>query len=346
MKKILTICLIILATTAMGQNPKAKYIFYFIGDGMGSMHVELGGSDSLTFTQFPVHGTLTTHSSSDKITDSAAGGTALATGSKTSNGTIAMKEDHLTPLYSVAHDAHKAGLKVGIMTTVSIDHATPATFFAHAPKRSMSYLIASQLPTTGFELFAGSGFVQPKELFKTFADSSYAIVRGRKAELTGSKVIWIQDEGKSVGELPFAVDRKADDMMLPEMTERAIEFLAADTTKGFFMMIEGGLIDWAAHANNGTKVRGEVQDLSQAVAHAVEFYKAHPTQTLIIITADHETGGLSLNPVHFSSGDHTSTPVPIYAIGVGAEKFSGNKDNTSVARGVREVIFGTKDTKK
>ncbi|MEF9950110.1 MAG: alkaline phosphatase [Mucinivorans sp.] len=337
MKKILILCLIFISSIAWSQEQQARYIFYFIGDGMGPLHVELGGGDSLSFTSFPAQGTLTTYSASAKVTDSAAGGTALATGSKTANGTLGMNADHSAPLYSVAVDAHQKGLKVGILTTVSIDHATPAAFYAHVPKRTMAHAIAQQLPTTGFELFAGAGFVQPEDLFSVFADSAYTVVRGRRAILEGEKVIWIQDRGKNVGELPYALDRKQDDMRLEEMTSSAIKFLTSDTS-GFFMMIEGGKIDWAAHANNGKNIRGEVQDLSAAVAQAVEFYKAHPNQTLIIVTADHETGGLTLSPTRFSTMDHTNTPVPIYALGVGAESFAGAKDNTSVAATLRTLL--------
>lgn len=338
MKKTLLILLLV-TLSVMGMAQKPKYVFYFIGDGMGFNHVALGGGDSLCFTKFPAKGNLTTKSASSKITDSAAAGTALATGSKTSNGTLGMLPDRETKLKSVAYDAHQSGRMVGILTTVSVDHATPAAFYANVEQRGMAYEIASQLPTTGFELFAGAGFVKPKELFDTFADSAYVVVRGRNAELTSPKMIWIQDEGKNMGELPFALsDRKADDMTLPEMTKKAITFLSSDESKGFFMMVEGGKIDWAAHSNNALNVRGEVIDFAQAVAHALAFYEAHPDQTLIVVTADHETGGLSLDPIGWSSKDHTAANVPIYAIGVGADNFAKPLDNTQVPQIIRTLL--------
>lgn len=337
MKKLMII-LLLCSIALIGQGQTAKYVFYFIGDGMGPNHVLLGGGDSLNFAQFPFKGTLTTHSTSAKITDSAAAGTALATGQKTSNGTIAMTADHSSPLRSIAYDAQKMGKKVGIITTVSIDHATPASFYASVEERKMAYQIASQLPTTGFDLFAGSGFVKAQELFSVFKDSLYTIVRGRHAQLNADKIIWIQDEQKNVGNLPFALERKSDDLELPIFTQRAIEFLSKDTSRGFFMMVEGGLIDWAAHSNKADLVRGEVRDFASAIAHAIDFYKAHPNETLIVVTADHETGGLSLDPTAWSSLNHTSTPVPIYAIGVGAERFAGEKDNTAVAPLIKAAL--------
>lgn len=345
MKKILFVallCCVAMVSTAQTEardTQKAKYVFYFIGDGMGAAQVQLGGGDSLCFSSFPAKGTIATRSESDEITDSAAAGTALATGHKTANKRIGMSTDKKTKLRSVAYDAKDAGLRVAIMSTVSLDHATPAAFYASVPTRSMAYEIASQLPATGFELFAGAGFVRAGDLFDVLRDSAYTVVRGRDAVLAGEKVVWIQAEGKNVGELPFAVrDRRPDDMTLPEMTARAIEFFAADTTRGFFMMIEGGKIDWAGHANNDTLMRGEVIDFAGAVGRALDFYERHKDQTLIVVTADHETGGLSLNPTAWSSTDHTAADVPIYAIGVGAEKFAGARDNTSVAPTIRGLI--------
>lgn len=338
MKKIAFISILLLCSiTLWGKGP--KYVFYFIGDGMGMNHVELGGGDSLNFTQFPYKGTLTTHSANKKITDSAAAGTALATGTKTANGTLGLSADLKTKLKSVAYTAKETGRKVGIISSVSIDHATPAAFYANAESRNMSYEIASQLPTSGFDLFAGAGFVKPKELFQTFADSLYTIIRGKDAVLDGQKIVWIQEVGKDVGELPYAATkRQADDLTLPIFTQKAIEFLANNTSKGFFMMVEGGKIDWASHANSAKNARGEVQDFAQAISHAIKFYEIHPEETLIIVTADHETGGLSLNPTRWSSMDHTAANVPIYSIGVGAEKFGKDLDNTDVAK-IIETLF-------
>lgn len=337
MKKLLLLFVLFLGCL-VGSAQSPKYIFFFIGDGMGPVHVQLGGGDSLCFTQFPVRGELTTRSATDSITDSAAAGTALATGHKTKNGVIGMSADGRQKFESVAYVAQRAGKKVGIMTTVSIDHATPASFFASVASRKMADKIAEQIAPTGFDLFAGSGLVKPADAWGAIADSGYTVVRGREAKLEGKKVIWVQAAGKSLGELPYATERQADDMTLPEMTGQAIEFLAKDAPKGLFLMVEGGKIDWGSHANHAVNTRGEVIDFAAAVAQALAFYQKHPTETLIIVTADHETGGLSLNPTAWSSTDHTATKVPVYALGVGSELFAGWRDNTSITTTLKKMI--------
>ena len=334
MKKLLFLAAALFVwCAAEAQSP--KYIFYFIGDGMGPLHVKLGGGDSLCFAQFPVRGELTTRSASDSITDSAAAGTALATGHKTKNGAIGVDAGGQR-VESIAYAAQRSGRKVGIMSTVSIDHATPASFFASVPSRKMADRIAEQMAPTGFDLFAGAGLVKPSGAWTALVDSGYSVVRGRVGELSGNKVVWIQERGKVAGELPYAVDRKADDMRLEEMTERAIEYL--NGPRGFFLMVEGGKIDWASHANDAVRARGEVRDFAEAVAEAVKFYEAHPSETLVVVTADHETGGLGLNPVSWSKTDHTAAHVPIYALGVGSELFGGWQDNTAVAEKLRSLL--------
>ena len=197
------------------KEKKAKYVFYFIGDGMGVNQVNGTemylaetrgriGIEPLNFTQFPVTNFATTYSKYNSVTCSAAAGTALATGTKTKNGTIGMDSLHKAPLYSVAVQAKKAGKKVGITTSVSIDHATPAAFYAHQPDRNMYYEIATDLPKTGFDLYAGSGFLQLKNkkdttaigIYELLKDSGYIVVRGTeefKAKSAGAdKVVYIQ----------------------------------------------------------------------------------------------------------------------------------------------------------
>lgn len=339
MKKIAIIFLLLCSIGAWAQKP--RYIFYFIGDGMGPEQVLLGGGDSLSFAKFPIHTTITTFSASDTVTDSAAAGTALATGSKTSNGTIGMTADHSANLYSVAVDARRAGRKVGIITTVSVDHATPAAFYAHSVSRKNMHQIASWLPVAGFDLYAGAGFLEPGDLFRTFADSSYTMLYGTSTHpRRATRTIWIQDTTLDRSQLPYAIARKSTDLTLPIFVDGAIEALKCDDD-GFFMMIEGGKIDWACHNNLAAEARGEVQDLSVAVARALEFYKEHPTETLIVVTADHETGGLTVMPdfsTTWKTGNHTATNVPLYAIGMGAERFASVKDNTEVPTVLRTLL--------
>lgn len=299
-------------------NGQAKYVFYFIGDGMGVNQVngtemylaekENGriGIEPLQFTQFPVGSMATTFSASNSVTDSSAGGTALATGKKTYNGAIGL-DDQKQRIMSVAEQAKKAGKKVGITTSVSIDHATPAAFYAHQVDRDMYYEIAMDLPKANFDFYAGSGFLKPTttadkkdapSIFPMFEEAGYTIAKGYndfKVKSPGAKkMILMQEDGAASGALPYAIDRKAGDLTLAQITESAISFLSKDNKKGFFLMVEGGKIDWACHGNDAATAFNEVVDMDNAVKIAYEFYKKHPKETLIVITADHETGGIVL----------------------------------------------------
>ena len=300
------------------KEKKAKYVFYFIGDGMGVNQVNGTemylaekegriGLKPLNFTQFPVTNFATTYSKYNSVTCSAAAGTALATGTKTKNGTIGMDSLRRDPLYSVAVQAKKAGKKVGITTSVSVDHATPAAFYAHQPDRNMYNEIATDLPKAGFDFYAGAGFLKPtttydkKEapsIFPMFEEAGYTIARGyndykAKAAAAG-KMILIQEEGADTGSLPYAIDSKEGDLTLAQITESAIDFLTKGKNKGFFLMVEGGKIDWACHGNDAATVFHEVADMDNAIKVAYEFYKKHPKETLIVVTADQETGGIAL----------------------------------------------------
>lgn len=322
MRKILYLLLLvgaagILFSQCGGKQPKAKYVFYFIGDGMGVNQV-IGtemylaekegriGITPLNFSQFPVVNFATTYSEFNSVTCSAAAGTALATGYKTKNNTIGMDGVREQPLYSVAVKAKDAGRKVGVLTNVSIDHATPACFYAHQPDRNMYYQIGTDAAKAGFDFYGGSGFLKPVNtkdstavnLFTILQNSGYILAKGYadfNAKKGGAvKIIYMQDEGLEPKQLPFAVDRKEGDLTLAQLTEGAIDFLTKDNDKGFFVMVEGGLIDWACHSNDVATVFNEVVDLSDAVQKAYEFYLKHPDETLIVITADHETGGVAL----------------------------------------------------
>ena len=314
MKRLRCIC-ILLFLFSLAYAQQAKYVFYFIGDGMGVNQVngtemylaeQEGriGVKPLLFTAFPITGFATTFSASNSVTDSSAAGTALATGKKTYNGAISMDNER-NVLQTVAEQAKRSGRKVGIATSVSVDHATPAVFYAHQPDRNMYYEIALDLPKAGFDFYAGSGFLKPatfangKEaptVFPVFEEAGYAIARGLddfkiKAAQAG-KMILIQKDGASPSSLPYAIDRKEGDMTLAQITESAISFLTKDRDKGFFLMVEGGKIDHACHGNDAATAFEEVIDMDNAVKVAYEFYKKHPKETLIVVTADHETGGM------------------------------------------------------
>ena len=314
-RHVAVLLVIFLVSTVWAQQ--AKYVFYFIGDGMGVNQVngtemylaeQEGriGVKPLLFTTFPAGTMATTFSATNSVTDSSAAGTALATGEKTYNGAVSMDDDK-NVLSTVAERAKKAGRKVGIATSVSVDHATPAAFYAHQPNRSRYYEIALDLPKAGFDFYAGSGFLKPtttadkKEapnVFPIIEEAGYTIARGldeyKEKAADAKKMILIQKEGAEPSCLPYAIDHEEGDLTLPEITESAVSFLSKGNKKGFFLMVEGGKIDWACHSNDPVTVFEEVIDLDNAVRVANECYTKHPKETLIVVTADHETGGMGL----------------------------------------------------
>lgn len=317
MKKIsfLILCTL-LAVCAYAQE--AKYVFFFIGDGMGVNQVQgtelyLGELDGkigiapLDFAEFPYATTSSTYSATNGVTDSAAGGTALATGTKTKNGVIGMEKDQQTPIASIAMRAKEKGCRVGIATSVSIDHATPAAFYAHNPSRKNYYQIGKDLFLAGFDFYAGSDFLDPdnhgqsESLYALARQNGYTIARGYDNFTAKSnqadKLILLQTEEASKAyrdAIPYAIDSKEGDLCLSDITRAAIQFLSKDLSKGFFLMVEGGKIDWACHSNDAATAFREVADLNEAIRQALQFYENHPDETLIVISADHETGGLVL----------------------------------------------------
>lgn len=296
---------------AEGRFPVPKYIFLFIGDGMGPAQVGLAGalldsSGTLAMTGFPVLGTITTHAENRYITDSGAAGTALATGSKTSVGTISMKSNHRDTLRTVAELARLNGMRVGIVSSVGIDNATPACFFAHNAKRSSYYDIAVQMATSGFDYFGGGyaegdfprnrlkGGVNRPDIPDLMKRAGYRVVSDRsslRSVLPGTKC-WAYTGFDDKAAISFEMDRKEQELSLAEFTREGIRLL--DNPKGFFMMVEGGKIDWACHANDAAAAAHDVVAFDDAVREAVAFSRSHPDETLIVVTADHECGGLSL----------------------------------------------------
>ena len=323
MKKRFFICLYMVLCTmyALGE---VKYVFYFIGDGMGDNQVlsaemyrsaitgnPLGRVQTL-MTTFPYSGHASTYSKSNGITDSAAAGTCLATGSKTKNGMLGMDQD-TARLTTIAEELKSQGWGIGIMTTVAIDHATPAAFYAHVPKRNSYYTIGKQLAESNFDFFGGAGFHHPQgkhndkkeNLYRLAEKNGYTIAHGMEESLEitksrgleVSKMILVQkddDQGTKHGDnLRYAIDRKEGDLTLQQIVSTAIPFLEARYEK-FFMMVEGGMIDYACHGDDAATSIGEVWDMDEAMREAYAFYEKHPDETLIIVTADHETGGMAL----------------------------------------------------
>ncbi len=288
-----------------------KYIFYFIGDGMAAPQVAMTqaylrytknpndgiGMEKLHFTEFPMTGLATTYAENRLITGSAAAGTALATGHKTTINTIAMNGDHTANLTSMAEMARDKGMKVGIVTSVSIDHATPAVFYAHEANRRDYYNIAAQMPASNFDYFGGGYALGDtlKDLQDKMTEAGYKIattLEDMRSLKNGEKVWAYNHTVDSEAALYFEIDRPEDHISLPEFTQKGIELL--DNENGFFMMVEGGKIDWACHANDAVAAANDVLAFDRSISKAIEFYKKHPDETLIVVTADHETGGLTL----------------------------------------------------
>lgn len=306
--KLIYFILLLLAVHPITAQ-QAKYVFYFIGDGMGVNQINATemylaeckgkiGVNPLLFTTFPVASIATTFSSTNSITDSAAAGTALATGVKTYNSSIGLNAQGKS-CHSIAARAKAAGHKVGVLTSVSIDHATPAAFYAHQPRRSMYYEIAMDMLQAGFDFYGGSGFLKRQnEIINHLTSEGYTVTRGLKEFQTlqpgMEKVVMMPTEGSPSKSLSYAIDRKEGNLTLAQLVESAVDFLGKNTSKGFFLMAEGGKIDWACHANDAGTLMREVQDLDAAIAVAYKFYQQHPQETLIVVTADHETGGLGL----------------------------------------------------
>ncbi len=420
------------------EQKTAKYIFFFIGDGMGEAHVQLTeaylqtinsyaiGSQSLSMDTLPARGVASTYCNNQIITGSAASGTALATGNKTNFGVISKSPELNKKYESIAEKYKKQGRKVGIISTVSINHATPAVFYAHQNHRNYYYSIGRELSSSNFDFFGGGGFYKadsiPDENLYTLTEAKGYKVYREQTDLSqlpiDEKIFLINPVLGEKAEMPYAIDRKTEGgYSLAEITKAGIKHLTNDD--GFFMMIEGGKIDWAAHRNDAASIVHEVIDFDLAIQEALKFYKEHADETLIVITADHETGGLTLGNAHlgystnfsylknqsmsyerasrlyalpedtatlneafyvknmsdfeksllkrslhpqnnpdahidygpyfppiktynqlvnlrsgvgFTTWDHTAIPVPVYAIGVGQEMFTGKYDNTDIPK--------------
>ncbi len=320
---------------------RPKNIIIFIGDGMGTAQVFAGitaNGGELNIQNMPFTGFSKTQSSDNYITDSAAGGTALSTGKKTTNGTIGLDSEG-NRITSILEYAERNGKATGLVSTSAITHATPASFIAHQPNRIMYEEIAADFMNTDIDLFIGGGAdfftkrVDGRNLVSELNDKGYRIAYNMKEiePFTKGKLAVLTAIGHNAGY------RDRGDM-LPQATSKAIEVLSNADSKGFFMMVEGSQIDWGGHQNDASYSTGEVLDLDKAVGEAIKF-ALEDKRTLIIVTADHETGGMSVNEgdmnkgyvkAGFTTGDHTAIMVPVFAIGPGAEEFTGVYENTEI----------------
>lgn len=306
-----------LLSGASPTPPQARYVFLFIGDGMGLAQVALAEGfrasvqgDSLgfaptSFSGFPILGMATTQCASRRITESSAAATALATGSKANDGSLGLDPHDGTPLRTIAEEALKAGRSIGVVTTTSIDHATPAGFYAHVPNRNQSYDIGVALTRSGMNVFAGGPFLDPEgkgtgkpqeSLWSLASKAGYEVIRGRAAleARRKDKVIAFPAPGTRDSSVPYRIDRRSggDQPDLVDYVRESARLL--DNPNGFLLVAEGGKVDWACHRNDARGALEEVWGLDSAVRAALDFAKRHPGEVLIVVTADHETGGLSL----------------------------------------------------
>jgi alkaline phosphatase len=368
------------------EETKAKYVFLFIGDGMGATHVAAAesylsykagrlGGEQLLMTTFPYYGTATSHSADYNITCSSAAATAIACGEKANNGTVGINKDR-EEVESVAYCLQEDGYNIGIISSVPINHATPAGFYAHEESRSNYYSISSQIPATGFEFFASAGFLDYKDkkgdkepIDQAIEKQGYAVCYGleefQNKAAGKDRVIFCQESNRQEDAENYVSDAKTiEDISLAKMVELGIESLGDQ--EPFFIMCEGGTIDWASHDNRTMSMITDVIDFDAAVKVAYDFYLQHPDETLIIVTADHETGGITLGcgdsaidweklesqwiesgkkntldyegnralnteaNIGWTTLSHTGGAVPVFAVGKGAEKFMGRIDNTDI----------------
>lgn len=312
--------LALLSLGACKNEPQVKYVFYLIGDGMGINQVfgtqefnqaTGAGPEVINFTQFPVHNFITTVSASSLVTDSAAGGTALSSGIKTYNGAVGVDKDTVA-VTSLTDWAAANGYGTGICTSVGLNHATPACFMAHTAKRQNYDDISTQYLTAPVNFAAGAAFIPQRGSDKNNAyyiqaaqEAGITVFRGPSFEgVEGVKGRVLCLSGKEEVDLPYAIDRKEDDTQLADFVKAGIGYLDANFhEKGFFFMIEGGKIDYGGHGDDAATCFRELSDFAGAVDLVLDFYRQHPDETLIVITADHETGGLMLG-----AGKYELTP--------------------------------------
>ena len=340
------------------EKPVQNLIF-MIGDGMGLSQVSMLSIENdyrqTAFDRAQNVALLVTRSANNRVTDSAAAGTALATGHKTNNGMIGMRPDS-TPVASLIERASQLGRPTGVVVTCLLQHATPAAFYAHVPSRRSYQRISDQLAESGLTLALGGG-------------RSYA-ARSEEGPMTGLERL--QERGYAVlerpsqldtiartpvmgffaeGHLPSMLQGRGD--FLPRATRTALRLLEGEADSlgtGFVLMVEGSQIDMEVHANRADGVLAEMQDFERAVAAAVEFTRCHPG-TLLVVTADHETGGLFIPSsdsdfeqaekgidLRFGTEGHTAAFVPVFLYGTGAERINGVMENTELSARLMELL--------
>ena len=344
-------------TAASGETAETgipKYIFLFIGDGMSYPQVQatnyylnameddgdeiLTSESKLNMMKFPVAGSAQTYDSTSFCPDSASTATSISTGHKTYSGTINMDEKMETSYETIAEKLKKQlGYKVGILSSVNLNHATPAAFYAHQASRNNYYEIGEEIIASDFDYFAGGGLKKTtgaegdkKDLYELASEAGYKVVKTQaEAEaLTAEdgKTIVIDETLADDDAMSYDMDLEEGEWGLADYVEKGIEVL--DNETGFFMMCEGGKIDWACHANDAAATITDTIAMDEAVGKAVEFYNEHPDETLILVTGDHETGGLTIG---FAGTDYDT-----FLSNISNQKISYAKFDSDYVAGYKE----------
>jgi alkaline phosphatase len=342
----------------VADNDYPENIILFIGDGMGVTHISAGkiARGNINLERFSVMGLVTTHSANQLVTESAAAATALATGYKTNNRAISVSVNG-EPLKTLFEYAKEQGKSVGVVVTSSVTHATPAAFMAHADDRSQQTDIAEQIAYSNIDVLIGGGwayFVPAVNLGSKRKDQKNllaALETRMPVILTEDKLsVTVHSDSQkmaallSPGGLPKAVDR---DYSLTQLTRSAVQLLSKNRN-GFALMVEGSQIDWAAHDHAQQDLIAELIDFDDAVGEGLDFAEENRT-TLIVVTADHETGGMAVHDgsvqnrqvaeTAFTTTGHTAAMVPLFAYGPGSTRLSGIQDNARVGQTLIELLL-------
>lgn len=330
------------------QEPEVKNLIYLIGDGMGLAQVgmlEIENDYAPTaFSEAEHVALITTRSANNRVTDSAAAGTALACGAKTNNSRLGLSPDsvRLTSMMELARDK---GMATGLVVSCYLQHATPGAFYAHQTGRHLYDEITDDLVASHFDVMIGGGTRWLTDAHRaTLAEQGYTLAMTREEALVATTtplLAMVEPEY-----LPHAPERGD---FIPQATAKALELLSQDED-GFMLMVEGSQIDGAGHANDPRYLLAEMQDFEQVVRLAVDFADTHPG-TLVVVVADHETGGLSMPSgksdftlsesgidYQFGTGSHSAIRVPAYLYGAGADQFKPMLENTELANRIMELM--------
>ena len=345
-------------TEALAAEPHVRNIIYMIGDGMGLTHLTMLEIEERyrpnAFDRAQNIALISTYSANNRVTDSAAAGTALATGHKTNNKMLGMLPDgsHCESLLTRARDK---GLATGIVVTCALTHATPAAFYAHVDNRNNEAAIAADLAECGFDVLIGGSrdllHRQPEQgatLAERFAAKGYAVVD----TLPDAAAI---HSGRLVGacgkyHMPSMLEGRGD--FLPQAVGKALEILDANSAgRGFALMVEGSQIDFESHTNTTEGILAEMRDFERAIGVAMDFADTHPG-TLVVVCADHETSGMAIPSNNkdftesesgvqyvYGTGSHTASYVPVYLYGAGAESINGILDNTELSLSLQKLLM-------